>query len=482
MLFNSAHFILFFPVVAVAFFLLGHRYRWILLLVASYYFYMAWEPAYAILIASSTLVDFIVGKQIWKTDSIRRKRFWLILSIVVNLGLLLFFKYYNFFAQSLQYVCRLFSLPLELPESEFLLPVGISFYTFQTLSYTIECYKGKQKAENHPGIFSLYVAFFPQLVAGPIERPQNLLHQLREKITFDYSRVTLGLQRMAWGMFKKVVIADRVAMLVDRTYGDVTHYQGPELALATLFFAVQIYCDFSGYSDIAIGAAKILGIDLMENFRSPYFSRSIAEFWRRWHISLSTWFRDYVYIPLGGYRLSLSRRCFALMVVFIVSGLWHGANWTFVVWGALHGLYMLVSLLTTTPLKKIRRKFNRWSTAQSIFRWAFTFLLVNLAWVFFRAGSVSDAFYIISHLYQGWGDIDVNHLFHGLGFGVSYLKVSFAAIAILVFFDLVDSKESVWGLLSRQPWYIRWFVYYALLSGILFYGVFEQSEFIYFQF
>lgn len=482
MLFNSFHFLIFFPVVAAAFFLLGHRYRWILLLAASYYFYMVWEPVYIILIVASTTIDYIAARQICKTDNLGRKRLWLILSLIVNLGILFSFKYYNFFAKSLVGIFTAMSLPIELPESDLLLPVGISFYTFQTLSYTIECYKGKFSAENHPGIFGLYVAFFPQLVAGPIERPQNLLPKLRKLVKFDYARVTLGMKRMAWGMFKKVVVADRLAMLVDIVYSNPGHHQGPAFVLATVLFAFQIYCDFSGYSDIAIGAAKVLGIDLMENFRSPYFSRSIAEFWRRWHISLSTWFRDYVYVPLGGLRLSLSRRCLSLIVVFVVSGLWHGANWTFIVWGALHGCYLLASLLMTKHLKTARRFLNRWPVMRSVIQILVTFILVNFAWIFFRAQNLNDAFHIIRNTHQGWDIAEFTYVYHGLGLGKHYVFIALAGITAVVIFDIIDSKHSVWELLSRKGWWIRWTVYYAIVLAILFFGVFNQSAFIYFQF
>ncbi len=484
MLFNSAHFAIFFPIVAAAFFLLGHRYRWVLLLAAIYYFYMAWEPTYAILIAASTIVDYIVARKIHKSPSLASKRGWLILSLVTNLGLLFTFKYYNFFAESLQYLVGAFDLSLELKESNLLLPVGISFYTFQTLSYTIECYKGKFNPEKHPGIFGLYVAFFPQLVAGPIERPQNLLKQLRSKVTYDYDRITLGLKRIAWGLFKKVVIADRLALLVNVVYMDPDHHQGPAFVLATIFFAFQIYCDFSGYSDIAIGAAKVLGIDLMENFKSPYFSTSIAEFWRRWHISLSTWFRDYVYYPLGGLSSSFSRRIMALVLVFTLSGLWHGANWTFVIWGALHGFYLLTALLLSKSLKKFRKLagFNRRPILAAVVKIAITFILVNFAWIFFRSSNLDEAIYIVSHLHQGWDTVSWYWLMTGTGFEDSYMKISLWLIVILIVYDTIDVRYSMWTVLSKRPWWIRWFVYYAIVCGIYFYGVFGESEFLYFQF
>jgi alginate O-acetyltransferase complex protein AlgI len=482
MLFNSVHFLIFYPVVVCAFFALNKRYRWLLLLIASYYFYMVWEPIYILLIIASTSIDFIAARRIAGAKSLWRKRSWLIASIAVNLGLLLSFKYFNFFAGIMQDIFDTLSISVRLPESDLLLPVGISFYTFQTLSYTIECYKGKFTPEKHLGIFALYVAFFPQLVAGPIERPGNLLKQLRKQVVFDYQRVTLGIKRIGWGLFKKVVVADRLAAMVDSVYGNPQHHEGPVFVLATVLFAFQIYCDFSGYSDIAIGAAKILGIDLMENFRSPYFSRSIAEFWRRWHISLSTWFRDYVYIPLGGYKVSLSRRCLALIAVFLISGLWHGANWTFVIWGALHGVYLLCAVLMAGPLKRVRVVMNRWPIVFHVIQVALTLVLVNFAWIFFRASSLPDALYIISHIGAGWDLAAMRSIISGLELGSGYMAIAAGAIIAVIVFDIIDSRKSVWTVLSQKPWWVRWAVYYAIVSAILTFGVFNQSAFLYFQF
>jgi len=335
MLFNSLDFLIFFPVIVGLYFALSPKYRWVLLLGASYYFYMCWKAEYIILIVFSTLVDYFAARQMARIQEKKKRRPFLYLSLLSNLGLLFFFKYWNFFSGETRALLDSWNIMADVPTFQLLLPVGISFYTFQTLSYTIDVYNGKLEPEKNLGRFALYVSFFPQLVAGPIERATHLLPQLRQTFDFDYQRVVSGLQQMLWGFFKKVVIADRLAVYVNEIYASPGDENGLALLLATYFFAFQIYCDFSGYSDIAIGAARVMGYDLMENFRTPYLSKSIREFWSRWHISLSTWFRDYLYIPLGGNRVPQVRWFLNLFIVFVVSGFWHGANWTFLIWGAL---------------------------------------------------------------------------------------------------------------------------------------------------
>ena len=335
MLFNSVEFLLFFPIVVSLYLLIKHSQRWVLLLVASYYFYMAWKPEYILLIVASTFIDYFCGRKMGSIEEKKKRRPYLYLSLLTNLGILFTFKYFDFFTDSLQGLSEYFHLPYESPALQLILPMGISFYTFQTMSYSVDIYQGKLKPEKHFGIFALFVSFFPQLVAGPIERASNLLPQFHKPFTFDRKKAVSGLQLMLWGMFKKVVVADRLAFLVNAVYDQPGEYEGFTLFLATIFFAFQIYCDFSGYSDIAIGAARILGFDLMKNFDTPYSARNVSEFWRRWHISLSTWFKDYVYIPLGGNRVVKWRWYYNLMITFLVSGLWHGANWTFVIWGGL---------------------------------------------------------------------------------------------------------------------------------------------------
>src|SRR4029079_15792055 len=345
MTFNSLEFVFFFILVSTAYFILPYKHRWFLLLAASCYFYLAFVPIYIFILAFTIIIDYFAGRAIENAQG-RKRKLYLIISLVANIGVLAIFKYYNFLNENLTALLGSFHVKNPAPIIKILLPIGLSFHTFQAMSYTIEVYRGHQNAERHFGIYALYVMFYPQLVAGPIERPGNLLHQFRQRHDFDSGRVASGLSLMLWGFFKKIVIADRLALYVNLVYNDPGQHTGSTFILATIFFAFQIYCDFSAYSDIAIGAAQVMGFKLMTNFRRPYFSSSISEFWTRWHISLSTWFKDYLYVPLGGNRVSRPRLYANLLVTFLVSGLRHGARWTFVVWGALHGAYLIVSLAT----------------------------------------------------------------------------------------------------------------------------------------
>jgi D-alanyl-lipoteichoic acid acyltransferase DltB (MBOAT superfamily) len=353
------------------------------------------------------------------------------------------------------------------------------------MSYNIEVFQGHQKAERHFGIYALYVMFYPQLVAGPIERPQNLIHQFREKFDFDYDRVTSGLRLMAWGLFKKVVIADRLAIVVDTVYNNPQEHNSLSLIIATVFFTFQIFCDFSGYSDMAIGAARIMGFKLMKNFDNPYQSKSIHEFWKRWHISLSSWFKDYLYISLGGNRVTIPRWYLNLVIVFLVSGLWHGASWLFVIWGGIHGFYIVFALFT----KNLREKFNKFFHFDKapFLSVVTTFLLVSFAWIFFRAKSLHSAFYIAKHIFTGIPDL-IDTLFHHqsvleyLGLSNSELLLSVFLILFLEFVHYFQSKTNITKLLKQKPAYIRWAVYYAIFFAIIFLGIFEKRQFIYFQF
>jgi len=342
MLFNSLSFLIFFLIVSSLYFALPHRFRWLLLLAASCFFYMCFIPIYILILAATIGVDYVAGILIERTPDPARKKAYLMMSIVSVCAILFVFKYFNFFNNNLAALARVLHWNYPMSTLRLILPIGLSFHTFQSLSYVFEVYRGRQPAEKHFGLYSLYVMYFPQLVAGPIERPQNLLHQFKEVKRFDWQRLWNGASLSLCGLFKKVVVADSLAIYTDTIYNNSRQHTGTSLLLATYFFAIQIYCDFSGYSDIARGISRIYGIELMKNFETPYFAKSISEFWSRWHISLSTWFRDYVYIPLGGNRVSLARNMFNIGVVFLISGLWHGANWTFVIWGALHGMYYLV--------------------------------------------------------------------------------------------------------------------------------------------
>ena len=490
MLFNSIHFLLFFPVVVVLYFLLPHKYRWIFLLVASYYFYMCWKAEYIFLIIASTTVDYFAGIKMEEAKSTRRKRLFLMLSLLSNLGLLFTFKYFNFLSDSVHLAFQSINIFYDAPTFKLLLPVGISFYTFQTLSYSIDIFKGKRKAERHLGYFALYVSFFPQLVAGPIERSTRLLPQFFVKQEFSMSNLGDGLKLMMWGFFKKVVIADRLAILVNQVYNHSEMHNGVTLLIATYFFAFQIFCDFSGYSDIAIGAAKVMGFDLMKNFDRPYYSKNISEFWKRWHISLSTWFRDYLYIPLGGNRVNKWRWYFNLFVTFLVSGLWHGANWTFVVWGAIHGFYLVFAIWTKSIAKWIYKALglNSKKRIRDIVDVFITFHLVLFAWVFFRANSLQDAIYILSHLFplqigefldmlQSTGATEV-----ALGLTKKSLILAVLSIGLMEMVHFYQRKKKMKDLLAKQPTLVRWTVYYAFIIIIISFGEFSMQEFIYFQF
>jgi D-alanyl-lipoteichoic acid acyltransferase DltB (MBOAT superfamily) len=489
MLFNSLQYLIFLPIVVGLYYLFPHKWRWLLLLVASYYFYMCWKAEYAILLLISTGVAYGAGLGIYRTENPRTKKLFLWSCITVLLGILFTFKYYNFASASLRGLCTELSLPLHLPFSTLLLPIGISFYTFQKLSYVVDVYHGKAKAEKHFGIFAVYSCFFPQLVAGPIERVKHLLPQFYEKHEFTYERAVSGLQLILWGLFKKIVVADRVAILVKAVYGDPRSYTGLPLVVATVFFAIQIYCDFSGYTDIAIGSARLLGFDLMANFRQPYFSKSIPELWHRWHISLSTWFRDYLYIPLGGNRVTKWRWYYNIFITFFISGLWHGANWTFAAWGALHGCYMVLDSILGPGRDWLRSKFKT-QVGQTGFDWiniAFTFGLITVAWIPFRAANFGDAWYIFTHLFSGaghWFNLsDVAIQFRGMGVKLPYLIYAAVFAGLVFVYDMIDRHRNVWELLKFQPRPLRWAVHYALLILVLFYGHDNQAQnFIYFQF
>lgn len=478
MLFNSLHFLAFFPVVLAIYFALPHRFRWAWLLVASCYFYAAFIPAYLLILFCLILIDYVAGIAIAGAEGGRRKAF-LVLSLFANCAMLAFFKYYNFFATNVTALGHGLGLPLEAKTLAIVLPIGLSFHTFQSMSYTIEVYRGAQKAERHLGIYALYVLFWPQLVAGPIERPQNLLHQFREPHRFDSRRAADGAELMVTGFAKKVLVADTLARTVNAVYGAPESQSGLSLLVAAYFFAFQIYYDFSGYSDIARGASRIMGFELMVNFDRPYGSSSISEFWRRWHISLSTWFRDYLYVPLGGSRVSRARTAFNLMVVFLVSGFWHGANWTFIIWGALHGSALVAAQLLYGDKRKAR--------PVGLLRFAkifMTFQFVTLAWIFFRAESVSKAFYVVAHLFTRNGAAAWSAL------PDSPVQLGVALLAIVAV-ELLDSWVTRRHAQKGKPpgrAMLTSGIRYALALGIIILVLFRLSDdrapqqFIYFQF
>jgi alginate O-acetyltransferase complex protein AlgI len=508
MLFNSFEFLLFFPLVTITYFLLPHRFRWLLVLSASCYFYMAFVPKYIFILATTITIDYFAGLGLEKFKGRNRK--WLLLaSILSNIGMLAFFKYFNFANENLTLLANFIGWNYPIKDLEIILPIGLSFHTFQSLSYTIEVYRGKFRAERHFGYLATYVMFYPQLVAGPIERPQNILPQLHTEQEFNYQRVTDGLKWMAWGMFKKVAIADRIALFVNPVYNAPNQYSGPALLVATLAFAIQIYCDFSGYSDIALGSAQVMGIQLMKNFNHPYFSKSVSEFWQRWHISLSTWFRDYLYIPLGGNRVKKTRWAFNLFATFLVSGLWHGANWTFVIWGALHGLFVLLSNLTAEMRGRLfdKIKINWVQQVAKIMPIPITFILVSYAWIFFRANSLNDALYISSHLFHGWPEflsqtvailkpgvgsnrrIIIDALFSAITPLTSQPRsaILLTAIAMFLLFivEINQYRNNFLEQINRLKPFNRIFLYAMLVTLILVMGTQytgNDQSFIYFQF
>jgi alginate O-acetyltransferase complex protein AlgI len=477
MLFNSLEFFLFFPAVTALYFLLPRARRWALLLAASCVFYMAFIPRYILILFVTITVDFTAGLLIEKVPPGRRRRLYLMTSLAVTVAILGFFKYFNFINDNLAALARFVRWNYGIESLRIILPLGLSFHTFQSMSYVIEVYRGNQKAERHFGIFALYVMFYPQLVAGPIERPQHLLPQLREFHPFEYERVTGGLKRMAFGLFKKVVIADQLAQLVDPVFSHPHDYAGGPLIFATVCFAYQIYCDFSGYCDIALGAAQVMGFRLTENFDRPYAARSIAEFWRRWHMSLMSWLRDYIYIPLGGNRVARPRWYFNILVTFLISGLWHGANWTFVLWGALNGMYLVLSRLTISLRGAAVRALylDRFPRLHHALQVGSTFLLVSFAWIFFRANTIQDALYICSQVVEGVTRLAWRGRFAFDGFFLFFI----------LFMEYVQYRHRAGGmrnLFSGRPVLVRWTLYYLMTAAIVFFGSYGRQRFIYFQF
>lgn len=471
MLFNSLSFLVFLPIVLLLHYLVPSKIRWIVLLIASYFFYASWKLEYLVLIVGSTLVDYYAAKKIAHSSSAKTKKFLLVFSLVINLGILFFFKYANFFSVEISKIFG-FSVDHSSFFANIILPVGISFYTFQSMSYTIDVYKKRIKPAHHLGYFALYVAYFPQLVAGPIERAGHLLKQFIKPKKVNRIDVYFAITRILVGFIKKVVIADRVAAVVEIIYADPSVQNSTALLLGTILFAIQIYCDFSGYSDIAIGVSRLFGINIMENFRSPYFSKSLGEFWSRWHISLSTWFKDYVYIPLGGNRVVKWKMYYNLLITFILSGFWHGAAWTFIIWGAIHGLGLIIE--KRFSFIKLPRLINH----------LLTLTIVLIGWVFFRANSLNDSWIVIQSLFSlsGYGSIiaDGKSLFFGLPFW-KFASLGFLVLLTIIIDLLIIKRIRLYKVFSKKPM-MAWFTYSLIILFILVFGVFDNNEFIYFQF
>lgn len=488
MLFNSVRFLFFFPAVFLLYWGLPFRFRKYMLLAASWYFYMCWKPEFIVLLLLSTAVDYFCGLEIEKRrTSQERGRGFLGLSLAVNLGLLFFFKYFNFFGETLTALFRWISIPFSVPTLNVILPVGISFYTFQTLSYTIDIYRGKLSAERDFATFALFVSFFPQLVAGPIEKASNLLPQLKEKRPFSYENAAYGLKLMTWGFFKKLVVADRLAaLLVDPVFENPANYSGGSFLIAAAAFAIQIYCDFGGYSDIARGCAKTMSVDLMVNFKAPYlFSVSISDYWKRNHISLSEWFHEYVYITLGGNRKGPWKRVLFVTVTFFLSGLWHGAGWTFVVWGLLQALYLNAEALCRCRSSRSVSRSRFVSCCAGLFARLWTFGLCCFSLVFFRANSMGDALYILRHSITG-GKAPVQYVEAALQTlypGTVLTAVLLFSLGLLFLFDLANERGDAIEALSARPVYLRWPAYAVFLLLLLLLIPKEgTAPFIYFQF
>ena len=483
MLFNSFSFLVFLPIVVLVYYCIPNRVRYIWLLITSYYFYMNWNAKYALLLFLSTFITYLCGRYIDRvnvqkeSNATQKKKICVAVGVGANLAILVFFKYFNFVIDNLNVV---FGNRIE--HFDVILPVGISFYTFQALGYIIDVYRGEIKAEKNLLKYALFVSFFPQLVAGPIERSKNLLEQINQTRKFDFEKMRDGIFLMVWGYFLKIVIADRIAIFVDTVYGDIDTFGGWYLVLATALFAIQIYCDFAGYSVIAMGTAKLLGFSLMENFNAPYLSSSVTEFWRRWHISLSSWFKDYLYIPLGGNRKGKWKKYRNTMLVFLLSGLWHGASWTYVIWGGLNGIYQVLE-----DIFKIGKK-NCKSIVVNIVRIGITFILVDFTWVFFRAENITQAFAAIKSMLMVHNlEILLSSSLFDAGLSKLNFVVLFVALGILLIADICKNKNiCIRTVIQKQNYFIRTIILVVSILAVFVFGIwgtgYDAAGFIYFQF
>lgn len=502
MIFNSLQFLIFLPIVLLINYILPKKIRYIWLLLASYFFYMCWNAKYALLLFGSTFVTYLSGlimarinekleaKKYEEKKAVTLKKMTVAGSFIINLGILAFFKYSNFFLTAVGMVARKAHIELNLPYIDVLLPVGISFYIFQALSYTMDVYRNDIYAEKNFARYALFVSFFPQLVAGPIERSKNLLVQLATPKDFDYEKAREGLLLMLWGFFLKIVLADRIAIFVDTVYGDYTNYSGWYLIVASVLFAVQIYGDFAGYSTIAIGTAKMLGVEIMQNFDTPYLALTVAEFWRRWHISLTSWFRDYLYIPLGGSRKGKIRKYINIMIVFLVSGLWHGANFSYIVWGGLNGIYQIIGEITRSVREKAADiiGLDRKTICYRISQMFITFILVDLAWVFFRATGVKEGISIIKSMFTDYNPwILFDGSLYTCGLDIKNFNLMLICIVILLVVDIFNHRGvKLREVIIRQDWVARGVIVAFSICAILLFGIwgssYDAANFIYFQF
>ncbi|KLT66627.1 MBOAT family protein [Pedobacter sp. BMA] len=476
MLFTSIDFLVFFVVVILVYFYLPFTFRNFFLLSGSCFFYMFFKPEYILILAATIILDFFLAKKIEQTSSRHKKNLLLIVSIFSNLSVLLIFKYYNFINENFTFILSNFGFNNPLPFLKIALPIGLSFHTFQAISYIIEVSRKNQIAERNLITYALYVMFFPQLVAGPIERPQNILYQFKEEHRPNILLIKRGIMLIIWGLFKKIVIADRLAFFVDKIYDYPDHFHAPLIITGTLFFSIQIYCDFSGYSDIAIGTASILGFRLVRNFDRPYLSMSVIDFWRKWHISLSTWFRDYVYIPLGGGKKNRYVTSRNTLVVFTLSGLWHGASWNFIIWGTLHGIIVSINHLINGAFPAIRTmKFQ-------YLKICITFCITSFCWIFFRSATLKDSIYIISNIFRNWRlehtIMEFQTEFKGMN---KHFLIAVFSICLLFIFELNQTK--ILTLFNQSSVIIKFFCCYLIIISIVIFGFYKSdNSFIYFQF
>lgn len=488
MLFNSLGYLIFFPCVTIIYFLLPNKFRWILLLSASLYFYMAWKPEYVLLILTCIWINYSAALLLERYDNQNSRKIILGIALLLSLGLLFYFKYAEFISNNIQIIFNYFGLAYPKGEFSIVLPVGISFFTFQAASYTIDVYWRKISPEKHFGYFALYVAYFPQLIAGPIMRAASLIPQLREQHSVSQANVSNGLRLILWGLFIKTVVADNLSVYVNAVYNNIAAYSGFTIIFATIAFAFQIYCDFAGYSYIAVGSAKVMGIELVYNFNYPYISKSVKEFWRRWHISLSTWFRDYVYIPLGGNRRGEIRKYLNLFITFSLSGLWHGAAWTFIIWGMLHGFLLVIENMFDKLKTKVGLPSINDKSILSLLKMVSTFALICFTWIFFRANSVNDAIYALCHLMPL--ECSISSIIQAIaapGVGRVQLYVILLAISILVLveFIIISGKAAFITMTFNYHRLFRWTCYFCLIILMMTFGIMEDefdTSFIYFQF
>ncbi len=486
MTFNSWEFLLFYPIVALLYFVLPRKLKWPMLLVASYYFYACYQAELTVLIFGTTLISWIASNIISRTDNKRVKKLWLSITLIVCFGVLFFYKYFNFLSGSVIGVINMLGGEVSAFEMKLLLPVGISFYTFQTLSYVIDVYRGEVEPERNFFFYALFVSFFPQLVAGPIERPGNLVPQLKEPHRFTVDNGIKGGKHMLVGFFKKICVADLISVYVNAVYNDVESASAVGIIIATVLFAVQIYCDFSGYTDIAIGCARVMGIRLMKNFDHPYTAKTVKEFWSRWHISLSTWFKDYLYIPLGGNRCKKPRAMFNIFVVFLVSGLWHGANWTFVIWGVVHAIYQIIGTLTIPYRNSLIRRIgiSPDSLPIAFIRRTVTFILVCFAWIFFRANTVGEAGIIMEKLFSTGWNVTVSGTLTHMGLDTVAIAMTALSIITLVMLDRMvtyEDERDTSDILVRDASFV-YLIWIILFAWALLLSKDMMSTFIYFQF